>query len=243
LQRQGPVLVCGLIVALAATLEFPAGIGQARSAATCKGYSYSGLQGGRAVTGVRATIEVMESPKVTDGHVAGWIGIGGTDLGPGGVAQWLQTGYSAWAPDYMQMYYELTLPGQATTYHMLKQQVAVGEVHTVALMETKSKGSWRVWLDGKPASPIYHLRGSHARYKPQGVGENWTTTKSCNSYDWLFTTVGVQLHRGWRWTTGRKPAYEWNDKGYKVTLMPPNSFETTSIDLLTGTLRPPSKRQ
>lgn len=227
-------------MALAVSLGFPTAIGRAQDAVACKGYSYSGLQGGRAISGVRATIRVMQTPNVHEGHVAGWIGIGGSDLGPGGVAEWLQTGYAAWPPDTLQVYYELTLPGQATTYHMLKQQATVGEVHTVALIETNRKGSWRVWLDGRPASPAYYLKGSHATYKPQGIGENWTTSTTCNTYDWLFSDIRVELRRGWRWTTGRKPGYKWQDAGYKIKLIPPDSFETKSIlGEPTGALRPP----
>lgn len=215
---------------ITATLDFPTAIGQARNAVTCRGYNYSGLQGGRAISGVRAAIKVVQTPKVRDGHVAGWIGIGGPGLGPSGVDQWLQAGYSAWPPDTMQMYYEITLPGQAPAYHMLKQQATAGEMHTVALLESNRQGSWRVWLDGRPASPAYYLKGSHGKYMPQGIGENWTTSTSCNTYDWRFNNVRVELRRRWRWTVGRKPAYTWEDRGYKVTLIPPDSFETKSTN-------------
>jgi hypothetical protein len=233
LLRQGFVLVCGLIVALAATPVVPSAVGRAEGAAVaCKGYSYAGLQGWKPVSGLRATIRVVRTPSVGDGHVGGWIGIGGPRLGPGGSDQWLQAGYAGFGDGRLQMYYEITLPGQAAAYHMLKEQAAAGETHTISIQELPGQGGrWRVWLDGEAASPVYNLKGSHGKYMPQGIGENWTPSSKCNTFDWLFTNVRVLLPSGRaRWTIGsRTPPYKWQDTGYKVKLIPPDSFETRSI--------------
>ena len=233
LLRQGLVLVCGLIVALAATTVLLTASAPGRAglaaAAACSGYSYAGLQGAGAVAGVRATVKVVRRPEVHDGHVGGWIGIGGPKLGPGGTDQWLQAGYSAFPDGTLQMYWEITLPGQAPAYHVLKQEVTVGEFHTISIQEVGRTGRWRVWLDGKAASPVYHLKESHGRYAPQGIGENWSPSASCNTFDWLFQDVQVVLPPRRRWITRGKPGYRWQDTGYEVRLIPPDSFEAKSI--------------
>jgi hypothetical protein len=72
------------------------------------------------VSGARATLPVVRKPDVRDGHVGGWIGIGGPGLRPGGSDQWLQAGYSAFPDGTLQMYYEITLLGQAAASHQLK---------------------------------------------------------------------------------------------------------------------------
>jgi hypothetical protein len=92
---------------------------------------------------------------------------------------------------------------------------------------SKQSAGWRVWLDGKAGSPVYHLKASHRRYLPQGIGENWSPSSTCNTFDWPFDNVRV-LRAGRHWITRGKPGYRWQDAGYEVRLIPPSSFETMS---------------
>src|SRR5262245_4043806 len=124
---------------MTATTDPLTAVGRAGGANVCKGYSYAGLQGGAAVAGVRATVKVVKTPEVREGHVGGWIGIGGPGLGPGGTDQWLQAGYSGFADGTLQMYWEITLPREAPAYHVLKQQAVRGEAHTISILEVNGK--------------------------------------------------------------------------------------------------------
>jgi hypothetical protein len=200
-----------------------------RSVRRKQDYGYAGLQSATATSGVRANLRVVKKPTVHAGHVAGWIGIGGTGMGPGGVAQWLQAGYSAFPDGSLQIYYEVTLPGKAPAYHLLKSKAAPGETHLISILEVSGKnGRWRVWLGSSAVSPAYYLEGSHGKYAPQGIGESWSPhSTACNTYDWLFDDLEVAMHPGGSWTRA-KINYQWQDTGYQVKLIPPASFETAS---------------
>ena len=196
----------------------------------CKrGYRYAGLQSATATSGIRADLRILAQPVVRTGHVAGWVGVGGPNAGPGGTAQWLQVGYSAFPDGSMQLYYEVALPKAAPQYHVVKGRVAPGEAHLVSILEVGGHpGMWRVRVDGEPVGPAYFLRGSHGRYQPQGIGESWNPTASgCNTYGWLFG--GVQVATGPRgsWVVA-KSSYQWHDAGSGLKLIPPDSFATFS---------------
>ena len=78
----------------------PAEGGKSNSTACgAKEFSYAGLQSESTAHGVSATIAPLAQPSVADGHVGGWIGVGGTEEGPGGTAEWLQVGLASFAPD------------------------------------------------------------------------------------------------------------------------------------------------
>ena len=133
----------------------PAEGGRARpNACGAQEYSYAGLQSEGKAHGIAATLTALTTPNVQDGHVAGWIGVGGVDAGPGGTADWLQVGYASFSPDpTIKLYYELTVPGKDTRYVELDSKVVPGEKHQVAVLEMANRNAWwRVWLDGKPAT-------------------------------------------------------------------------------------------
>ena len=73
--------------------------GSTPSACGAQDYAYAGLQSAGKAHGIAATITALTTPTVDDGHVAGWIGVGGVDAGPGGAAEWLQVGYASFSPD------------------------------------------------------------------------------------------------------------------------------------------------
>jgi hypothetical protein len=196
-------------------------------------YAYAGFQSEQKAHGVSAGLVALDAPVVTDGHVGGWIGVGGTDAGPGGAAEWLQAGLAAFSPDpAVQLYYELTVPGKDTKYVELDANVAPGEKHEVAVLEMSKRNSWwRVWVDHKPASGPIFLPKSHGSWYPQAVAENWNGgTGACNAYAYRFSNVRLAHTNGgsWKPLTDR---YLFHDKGYRVvqTSRLPSSFVATSV--------------
>jgi hypothetical protein len=196
-------------------------------------YSYAGFQADNTAHGVRATIMQLAAPTVTDGHVGGWIGVGGVDAGPGGAAEWLQTGLASFAPEStIYLYYEVTVPGTAPVYHEIEADVSPGEKHDLAVLEMHGRNSWwRVWVDGKPVTKPIHLPGSHGEWYPQAVGENWNgNAGSCNSYAYRFTNVRLAHTNGGVWKSLRRRSL-FEDAGYQVvqTSRIPSSFVATSL--------------
>jgi pyruvate/2-oxoglutarate dehydrogenase complex dihydrolipoamide acyltransferase (E2) component len=196
-------------------------------------YSYAGLQSARTGHGVAAALVAVESPAVSVGHVAGWIGVGGTDAGPGGTAEWLQTGLAAFDGDQTsRLYYEVALPGSAPKYVELSSNVGPGERHSFAVLEMAKRPSWwRVWVDHKPVTAPIHLPGSHGSWQPQAVAENWNGNEgACNAYDYRFANVRLARHAGGNWRPLRA-GYVYHDAGYEVvrTSSRPSSFVAASL--------------
>ena len=208
----------------------------ARNACGAQEYAYAGLQSAGKAHGIAATITALSTPTVDDGHVAGWIGVGGVDAGPGGTADWLQVGYASFSPDpTIKIYYELTVPGKDTRYVELAAHVDPGEKHQLAVLEMSNRNAWwRVWLDGKPASAPLLLPGSHARggaWYPQAVAENWNGgTGTCNAYAYRFANVRLAQTQGGSWTPVTKRSL-FEDAGYRVvqTSRLPSNFVATSL--------------
>jgi hypothetical protein len=198
-----------------------------------RAFSYAGLQSNEAAHGIRATIAPLSAPDVPDGHVGGWIGVGGVQAGPRGTAEWLQTGYASLAPENtVYIYYEVTVPGKAPAYHEVKSDVKPGEKHDFAVLEVGGRNSWwRVWVDGKPVTKAIHLPGSHTDWYPQAMAENWNgNAGSCNSYAYRFSNVRLAQQSGGVWQT-LKDRSMFEDPGYQVvqTSRDPSNFVATSL--------------
>jgi hypothetical protein len=224
------------VLCLAFLAVSPAQGGPAR-ANGCTGseFSYAGYQSNSKAHGVAATLVPVQAPSVVDGHVGGWVGVGGVDAGPGGVAEWLQVGFAAFSGadgSRTRLYYEMTLPGKSPQYVELDPDIRPGSKHRVAVIEmAKRKSWWRVWVDRKPVSPPIHLPGSHGAWYPQIVGENWNGgTGMCNGFTYSFSDVKLAHAIGGKW----KPlgdSYVFEDKGYKLvqTSATPRSFLAMSV--------------
>jgi hypothetical protein len=204
------------------------------SATAClnKPYSYAGLQSEQKAYGVAATLVPTAAPAVVNGHVGGWIGLGGTEEGPGGVAEWLQVGLAAMTRDASyRMYYEVTVAGAAPRFVEIAPRVQLGEAHRVAVLEIAGRDSWwRVWVDGKPVSAPIELPGSHGKWFPQAIAENWNGgTGTCNGYAYRFSNITVAKRSGGSWQpfgTG----LPLQDEGYRVVrASTPGSFLATSV--------------
>jgi hypothetical protein len=192
------------------------------------------MQSSTKAHGVAATLVPVQAPAVINGHVGGWVGVGGTDQGPGGVAEWLQVGFSADSTTdgtKSRMYYEVTLPGQSPRYVKLADSVRPGTKHRVAVLEmAKRKSWWRVWVDGKAVSPPIHLPGSHGAWYPQIIGENWNGgTGACNGFTYRFSDVMLAHTNGGNWKPLRE-TFVFQDPGYKVIrAAAPGNFLATSV--------------
>ena len=189
------MLVARWFLALcAATVSFAfAGPAQA---STCHAatYSYAGLGSRVAVRSVAATIAPTMAPGVRDGHIAGWVGVGGYGIGPHGTDEWIQIGIIAFPGRAASIYYEVTRPGHQPVRRTVRERVGVGERHRFAVLELARRPNWwRVWLDGRPASAPVLLPGSHARLTAQMMGESYAglSEGACNRYSFVFQRLSV----------------------------------------------------
>src|SRR5205085_7394825 len=129
-----------------------------RAACGVSEYSYAGFDTTQAVSGVRATITALTVPEVRQGHVAGWLGVGGPGLGPHGTDEWIQIGLSAFPEDHTNhVYMEVARPGAEPRYTLLRPVLPARQHHRFAVLElVRHPGWWRVWLDGSPVSRAVH---------------------------------------------------------------------------------------
>ena len=181
------------------------------------GYTYAGRLSSTRAHGVRATLTALAKPEVAAGHVAAWVGVGGVGEGPNGSDSWIQIGLSAFPGSESRLYYEVTRPGAAPTYHELDPSVGTGERLRVAVLEMgKRRNHWRVWLNGRPVSEPVHLPGSSGRWRPIATAESWAGTGSaCNSFNYRFEGVRVSAAAGGSWRTF-VGGHTFLDRGYRV---------------------------
>lgn len=180
--------LCAATVSL--TLAGPASGGTCHAAT----YAYAGLGSRVAAPGVAATIVPTAAAGVRDGHVAGWVGVGGYGVGPNGTNEWLQIGVIAFPNKPAAIYYEVTRPGRQPVQRTVRARVAVGERHRFAVHELARRPNWwRVSLDGRPVSPAVLLPRSHDRLTAQMTGESYAglSEGACNLYSFKFDRVSV----------------------------------------------------
>ncbi len=174
------------------------------AARTCApgSYSYAGILGTVAGSGVGARIEPLRASSVAHGHVAAWVGVGGYGLGPNGTDEWLQAGIVQRAGQPPALYYELTLPHRDPRYVALRNGVPPLRGYRMAVLETqRHPGWWRVWVDGAPATRRFHLPGSHGAWKPVVTAESWndSDTTACNGFAFRFSDVVAAARAGGAW--------------------------------------------
>jgi hypothetical protein len=157
----------------------------------------------RHAFGISATVTPLGSFQVLAGHVAGWVGVGGPGEGPRGTDEWLQVGFSGF-PQLTgnDIYFEVTRPGEAPTYHQLATSVPSGKpVHLAVLEMHKRPNFWRVWVGRKPASQPIYLPQSHGRWSPIATAESWDggTGGTCNDFLYRFHGVAIASFPGGGW--------------------------------------------
>jgi hypothetical protein len=242
--RRAFTLFCGACMLATATFAVastrPADSFRASSGgAICRSnYDYAGAQNARPRSGVRAKIRAATQPRVAAGHVAGWLGVGGPGRGPNGTTEWLQAGYSAMFDWPQQIYYEVTLPNQATRYHTIKAALSPGETHALTVVEVKAKrNTWQVLLDGRPVSPEITLPGSHGRFAPQVLAETWNAgTRQCNHYSYTFRDIRMALAPGGSWSLP-KAGYVWRNRNNKAVKLARDAFVARSAQAHTAAAR------
>src|SRR4051794_41984551 len=103
-----------LLIAFACASLAPSANASPRTAARfCPaGYAYAGVYTTKAVAGVAATLTMLAKPTVPAGHVAGWVGVGGAGMGPGGPHEWLQGGLASLDQPRGRPYSDLAPPPQ-----------------------------------------------------------------------------------------------------------------------------------
>jgi hypothetical protein len=218
--RLTPVLgvACALACAFTAALASPPEAAALVPCGNKAGYAYAGFQSANRGHGVRATLVSLGSPTVRNGHVAAWVGVGGSGLGPNRTNQWLQVGLNAFHGTGSNLYYEVTTGGAPPRYHEIAANVSPRLRHRVAVLEIgKRPNWWRVWLNGKPASPPIHLPGSSGRFEPIATAETWDGgSRVCNGFSYRFEGLAVAAARGGSWERFVR-AHRFEDRGYRVT--------------------------
>lgn len=211
-------LACALACAFTAALASPPEAAALEPCGNKAGYSYAGFQSANRGHGIRATLVSLGNPNVRNGHVAAWVGVGGSGLGPNGTNQWLQVGLNAFHGTGSNLYYEVTTGGAAPRYHEIAANVSPGLRHRVAVLEIgKRPNWWRVWVNGKPASPAIHLPGSSGRFQPIATAETWNAgSPVCNGFNYRFDGLGVAASRGGSWHRFVQ-AHRFEDRHYRVT--------------------------
>src|SRR5437764_15263524 len=83
-----------LLTATVATVALSGGAARALACGNSTGYSYAGLASPNNAYGISAVISPLDAFDILNGHVAGWVGVGGPGQGPGGSDEWAQIGLS-----------------------------------------------------------------------------------------------------------------------------------------------------
>jgi hypothetical protein len=192
-----------LLISAFATAALGAGVSKALACGNSQGYSYAGLGAQTNAYGISAVISPLSAFDVFNGHVAGWVGVGGPGEGPGGTNEWLQIGLSGF-PGILgsDIYYEVALPGRYPTYHQVAANLGFGTVAKVTVLEMHSRPNWwRVWLNHRPVSPAIHLPGSHNAWSPIATAESWDggTGGTCNTFLYRFRHVSIAHSMGGGW--------------------------------------------
>lgn len=226
MRRAAPILTVAVLAALAAGIgasTAPAGAAACGSGAHgSPGYSYAGREASARAHGVRATIAATTAPDVRAGHAAGWVGVGGPGAGANGRTQWLQAGIALLPATPPLVYAEITRASGSTAFRPLLQGVALGEAHSLAVLEVAgTRDRWRVWVDGKPATEPIHLPGSSGRWRPIATAESWNGGRQvCNRFGFRFEGVQVAGARGGSWRTFPAGA-TFLDRGFTLRALTP----------------------
>jgi hypothetical protein len=192
-----------LLTGAVATVALGAGVSKALACGNSGGYSYAGMAAPSTAHGISAVITPLSAFDVLDGHVAGWVGVGGPGEGPGGTNEWLQIGMSGF-PGILgsDIYYEVALPDRYPTYHQVAANLSFGAVAKVTVLELHNRPNWwRVWLNHRAVSPAIHLPGSHDAWTPIATAESWDggTGGTCNGFLYRFNGISLANVPGGGW--------------------------------------------
>lgn len=186
------------------------------------GYGYAGLQAAAPAHGIRASVTALRQAAVANGHVAGWVGVGGRGSGPGGADQWLQVGLASLPGAPLLLYVEVTRPGREPVFRLLEEGAAAGDPRAVAVLEVAGRRDWwRAWVDGRPVTEPVHLPGTSGRVRPIATSESWTGGgAACNRFALRFEGVAVAGAPGGSWRPF-VPGARFLDGGFRLRRLAP----------------------
>jgi hypothetical protein len=167
------------------------------------GYTYAGIATESHAYGVGARLTAISAVSVEDGHVAGYVGVGGPNAGPDGADEWIQVGLNGFpGSPQSNLYYEVEHPGGPIRYVELAPDLAPGTSLRVAVLEIAGRPDWwRVWVDGQPASAPVELPGSHGSWRALATVEDLSAGNAhCNSFGYRFDEIVVAHRPGGSWS-------------------------------------------
>jgi hypothetical protein len=210
------------------TVALGVSVATASACGNNNGYSYAGIGAPMRAYGVSALIAPLDAFDVINGHVAGWVGVGGPGIGPHGEDEWLQVGLATFGDSNEgHLYYELTQPGQAPEYVELAAGIVPGVQVRVAVMELQfARDQWVVISPVGISGPFYLPRSHHA-WEPIATAESYAESSQCNRYAYRFG--GLQLTRGdGTWHSLRR-AETLRDPGWRLRRHGASAFSATGI--------------
>ena len=180
-------------------------------------YAYAGLFSNRPGTGIEATITMLAHSVVTQGHVAGWIGVGGLNAGPKGTTEWLQAGLATTEDGKTVIYAEsVRTDGAIPDYQTLVSHVVPGKPYQLAVRTLPNRPeSWQVLLNGRPVTAGVKLPGSE-QFEPMAMSESWNGAPppNCNGFSYRFAQLKIASRDGvWSALSHTTPLA---NKGYKI---------------------------
>jgi hypothetical protein len=189
------------LTAVVAAVALGPGAARALACGNSQGYSYTRIGGSSDAFGISAQITQTSSFDVLNGHVAGWVMVGGKGEGPLGSNEWLQAGYAAFPGGSTGIYYEVAQPGRNPSYHEVSTDVAVGTFTEVTVLAIHNRPNlWRVWVNHKPVSDAIRLPGSRDGLTVTAKSESWDGgTGVCNDFSYDFRHVSISRAPGGDW--------------------------------------------
>jgi hypothetical protein len=193
-----------LVTAAVATVAL-GGAARALACGNSAGYSYAGMGAAGHADGISALISPLNAFNVVNGHVAGWVGVGGPGQGPNGTDEWLQVGYAGFASILgSDIYYEVAAPylKNGPQYQQVSAGLGVGTMTKVTVLEMHDRPNWwRVWVNHRAASPPIYLPHSDNRWSPIATAESWDggSGGACNTFLYRFRRVSIAHARGGGW--------------------------------------------
>jgi hypothetical protein len=184
--------VASLVVAPQWVLASPS-----KASAPCpRGYTYGGYATRAGVRGVAASIAAKRFPKVTSGHAAAWVGVGGVHEARGGANAWLQAGIAAFPGRGPHLYVEEVSYGEVREFLELAP-AARGRRYRVAVVETQPD-LWQATIDGRAVGPPAFLPTGGGSWRGVATAESWAAGRAgCNSFGYRFDQVSVLGASGW----------------------------------------------
>jgi hypothetical protein len=161
-------------------------------------YAYAGIEGRNQAHEISATVTEMRSPRVIDGHVAGWVGLRGySNQSAESIS--LQVGIERTndqtdgrVEENSHVYVEYLKNGNKMLPDKSYGTIGVNvpnRLH-VSIKET-SDSRWAVYINGVRQKQLT-IPGSHNNMSPEVEGESWgSTTQACNSYEYGFDNIRV----------------------------------------------------